>query len=158
MPSPFSIRHRIMAEVLTRFTTILTANGYKTQLGANTQQWRLKAWEDSELPAMSIHDPENTTIEENAASQTHQLRVICEVFVAPGATGVEGIYDLIMDVWKATGVDRRWTDSQTVQLAMNTRQIKDTITMDEQGKKIMGAILEFHIEYRTKPFDPDDLA
>jgi hypothetical protein len=153
------IRQKIMDEVVVRFTTITTGNGYETNIGNSVSLWRdLKSTPlvGDELDAVNIMDV--TTSTEKSQQPTgismHTMEVRAEAATQGTAIARDKqVRKMLADMVKAIGTDRKWTVSGTV-LAWDT-SIESTEIDVEQGGEVVGQCqLIFNIMYRTLDFDP----
>jgi len=142
------IRQQLMDAVNTQLKTILTANGYNSQLGRNVFEWREASLEGDELPGIVYRD------REEAAAVTigaHEHRLVLEVVVMlSGEEAPTLVRQMIADVITCIGTDRQWST-----LAEDTAPFNDEeIEIEHGGKKYAGISLKFVITYQTLPFDP----
>lgn len=138
-----SIRQQIISSVDTRFKTILTTNGYQTDIGANVFDWRAEALEDSNLPALIYRDIQCSTEISNISSYTHKMTVEAIAVVA-NDTPVAIIRQIIADIDEAIGVDDRWGN-----LAVLTERISDESGIEIDDKKYAGCRITMVITFRT---------
>ncbi len=139
-------RQSIIDTIDTQLKTILTANGYDTDLGSNVFEWRQVPLQASELPALIYRDAMSETEIIVLDKHTHKLTLEVEVKTEPGAIDGTLARKMIADVVKAIGVDHTWGA-----LAIKTDPLNSEIIFDEGGKEkiISGAIINFEIMYRT---------
>lgn len=150
-----SIRQQIVDKVVERFTGILAAAGYKTDLGKNVHLWRdtseaAAPFGDNELPAANIWDTDNKTEPTTFATRKHTHRLTIEVELRPITTEVDkNLRRMIADIAKAIGVDRTWGG-----LARDTEPFEDKSGLQHAAKVIAGCSYKFVIVYETIAFDP----
>lgn len=147
---PDSLRQQIIDAVDTRFKTILTANGYETDLGQNVFHWKENAFEQDHLPCLEYRDVSDPP--EDIAFQLRLHTITLEVRAyAKGSDVDKTARKLIADIVKCIGTDLTWGG-----LAEDTEQISvpGEINMDHAEKKIAGTLLVFEIEYTSDRFDP----
>lgn len=140
---PDTIRQQVISSVDARFKTILTTNGYQTDIGANVFDWRAEALEDSNLPALIYRDTQCSTEISNIASYTHKMTVEVIAVVA-NDTPMPIIRQIIADIDKAIGVDDRWGG-----LAILTERTGDESGIEIDDKKYAGCRLTMVITFRT---------
>ena len=143
-----SIRQQIIDAIETQLGTILTTNGYETNLGSNIFVWKPEPFAATEVPGADIQDQEETT---DLAAQLHEhLLTIAVKVVGSGATIENDTRKYIADVIKAVGVDVTWGA-----LAQDTAPTGiDLIDVAIDDAVRMGVQLNFIIQYTTVPFDP----
>jgi len=142
-----SIRQTIMAAFEDRLQTILTANGYQTNLGSNVFEWRGTALEDSELPAVIYRDMADTTAL-TFGRQEHKLRVDLDIFTNSTA---DVMRKLIADIHTCMASP----DTTLGGLAEDISPVSDeTIQTEHEDKKYFGISLKVIIQFVTKIWDP----
>lgn len=150
---PTSRRQTLIDAVVTRLRSILTAGGYETNLGQQIHVWRdttAAPWTAAELAngALNLRDPKQASTQELVNKHHHILDLVCEIAVASGLEA-NVIRKMIADVFKAIGVDRKWSGA-----AFDTLPGDDQILVAQNGTAITGALVNFTIHYRTASFDP----
>jgi hypothetical protein len=140
---PDTIRQRIITSLDARLKTILVANGYQTDVGANIFDWRAEALEESDLPALIYRDTLCNTEISNISSYTHRMTVEIIAVVA-NDTPMAIIRNIIADIDKAIGVDDRWGN-----LAVLTERTGDESGVEIDDRKYAGCRLTVVITFRT---------
>lgn len=149
-----SIRQRIVSAIITRLQDISIANGYKTDIGTNVEDWRVD-WQQDELPAISVCDmvAENN-FEHSATQQTiRQLPIQIRIFTA-SSTPAADLRKMIADVEQAIRVDDRWKVSG-VGLVQHTRPLRDGFLIPEGQFEIIGGVVEIEVQYLTSKFNSE---
>jgi hypothetical protein len=140
---PDTIRQRIITSLDARLKTILVANGYQTDVGANIFDWRAEALEESDLPALIYRDTLCNTEISNISSYTHRMTVEIIAVVA-NDTPMAIIRNIIADIDKAIGVDDRWGN-----LVVLTERTGDESGVEIDDRKYAGCRLTVVITFRT---------
>lgn len=151
-----SQRQKLVDAVKARFQAILTSGGYETDLGSNVFVWRDLIdvpLDPSELPACSVWDVKDTTDQKITSIHENTLDFEVHVVFSNDTTTAVKVRKGIADVRKAIGVDRQWT-YQSVRLARDTVNTSDQIMVNQAGKVIGAAKINFSIIYRTTGWDP----
>jgi len=141
-------RQRIMDVLETRLATILTTNGYKTNIGSNVQSWKDTPWESGGLPCVEIRDTEESVDNSAINEWWHSLEVEIRVFTT-GSAADDSLRLAEADVIQAMGTDR-----EVSTLAEDTIKSADPVPIEvvHGGKKYFGSMLRFTVEYSTDPF------
>lgn len=148
-----SRRQQIVDAVKARFETISIANGYETDIGATVALWRDTINvrpADTDLPLLNILDRSCQSSNSSFAirKQEHRLTIEVELWTASSTVDTT-IRKMLADLAKAIGVDRKWGG-----IADNTEPLGDDIGVEQQGRKIAGALYKFVIVYHTNAWDP----
>lgn len=139
-----SIRHQIMAALITLMKTITTANGYTINLGNSVKEWRLTSIEQDDLPFMVVRDVNDVMPEVSTAGRRdHQLEVEIDIFFK-GSTSARDARNIVADVAKAIG-----TDETLGGLAYNTEIASAALELEQTDKIYSAAQVAAVIEYRT---------
>lgn len=132
--------------------TILTTNGYETDIGGNVFEWHTTAWEESELPALDIRDI-GETVEVRGGNHSYTLTIEIEAKVS-GTTSGTIMRDIVGDILKAVGTDTKFSG-----LIQNTRPLQiESFGFSQQDKRIASILITFELSYVTKAFSPFVLA
>ncbi|MBK8468090.1 MAG: hypothetical protein IPL32_19935 [Chloracidobacterium sp.] len=154
---------KIIAAIVTRMQTILTANGYQTNNGTRVADSRPN-WDQTELPAISVFQGRAESQEQSNASRktVHEMPVMIKVFLERG-TDASNARIAIADVKKAirgTGsqsdnyLAERWPASG-IGLAMMTRETAYSIEYAEGTFEITGAQVEIAVQFITDKFNAE---
>lgn len=150
-----SLRQKIIDAIIVRMSSILTTNGYVTNIGANVYDWRTQFHED-ELPAVSVCDLTAETVTPDGVSNprrvAHLLTVQIRVYAVRDETPAN-IRSMIADVITAIGQDDRW-HSGGVGLAMTTRPVRDGFLIPQDSFEIIGGFVEVEVSYLTEKWNP----
>jgi len=159
---------RIITEIVTRLQTILTTNGYQTDIGTNVEDSRPNWDEEADLPAISVFEGRTASHEgpDSRRKTIHEMPVAIKVFLKRG-TSAANARTAISDVKKAilgTGTQsnnylaERWpitVDNQTGGLAMVTAETGHFIEYAEGTFEIVGAQVEIEVSYITNKFNAE---
>lgn len=151
-----SIEQKIMTAVVARMATILTTNGYVTNIGTHCEDSRTN-WDQSELPAMSVFQGETTPVPEDDERQlvTRTMQVLIKVFAEQldtAALTAALMRNVIKDVYQAIRTDLFWT-VLTVKLALDTEEGTHGIEYQENSFEVIGAQVAITIQYRSHLFN-----
>ncbi len=146
-----SIRQKIVESVKTRFAAILIASGYQTNIGQRVFLCRPTQPKETDLPVLNIWDLREQT--RPLLSKVHEHTLEIEVFImcgnSKGEALAEYIRNVISDLMKAIGTDRRWSD-----LAVDTEPGDSEYELDSETKQLTGTVrFRFKIKYRTLFWD-----
>lgn len=152
-----SIRQKLISAMVARMQTILTTNGYETNLGNHVADWQTN-WDESELPALSVCDlvaeedgDEDGDPFAQGALTMHTLPVQFRIFTNSNTPATE-LRKMIADVKKAIKTDWRWTVAGK-KLALKTIPKRSGLIVSEQNFEVAGAAVEVEVLYLTKLFD-----
>lgn len=155
-----SKRQKIVDAIVARMATILTANGYDTDLGTLVEDWRIH-WQDEDLGstgAISVCDlPAEAAPTEGRANPQNTIWLM-PVQIRFQFRRTDTIAELvrkgIRDINAAIRTDDRWTVSN-VGLAMITRPSKEGPLIPEDSFEIVGGVVEFEVQYITQKFNAE---
>jgi hypothetical protein len=144
-----TLRQQIVTKITERMALILTASGYETNAGQNVDEWRSDAdlHDRANLPAIGVFDVSDDWEPESYGQ--HRYMHTMRVQLRCVATSTAEIRKVIGDVHTAINTDRGWSS-----LAAETLPISDRMIVDEAERKILGAIVEVEIKYRSTGFSP----
>ena len=155
-----SKRQKLVDAIVARMQTILTANGYETDLGTNVADWRLN-WQDDDLGstgAISVCDlvaeAAPTAGRQNPQETIWLLPVQIRFQFKRTDTIAELVRKGIRDINAAIRTDDRWTVSN-VGLAMITRPLREGPIIPEDSFEIVGGVVEFELQYITQKFNAE---
>jgi hypothetical protein len=147
-----TLRQSIVSAVVTRMGLINGSSPYETAAGSNVSEWRSDADlydRDNELPAIGVHDSSDDWEAESFSSVAPEFKHTLRVQLRCLATTPAIIRKVVGDVHTAINTDRTWGG-----LAVQTMPISDRLIVDEAERKVMGAIVEIEILYRTLGYGP----
>lgn len=143
-------RQTIVSNLKTLLQTISVANGYYTALGSNVKLFSVLPVQEDELPCVIIYDKSDSIDGEGTQGSYNiwnkTLKVTLQI-VCSGNTPDTTIRQLITDCYKAIGSDNTLSGN-----CLQINAIGDSIDLEQQSQKIMGAAIELEILYRTKRF------
>ena len=149
-------RQRLVAEVDTRLKTILTANGYLTNLGSNVKHWYTGTLSED---ALAYRDVDLSPGEGEAYNTDFwTLTFNVEVALLSGNATPEMARKVFADIYKALGTDELWTitvtDPDDTELATKTSYLGDVMEVEHEQQKVFSPTLSFAIDFNTTSFDP----
>ncbi len=101
-------RQVIVDAIRTRLATILSSNGYNTDIGRHVFEWKVTAFADSDLPAVTFRDTDPTFRELTGGMQEVSLPVAFIIGAALGASTMQVLRAAIEDVLSAINSDFTW--------------------------------------------------
>lgn len=158
-----SIRQRLMDAIELRCKTILKANDYATNLGANVFVWRPQidptTFQEHELPALNLRDTLCQVGSKQINHHEFDLTIEADVIHAKGKLTAAEVRKMIADFYVCLGVDRYWNETGEggERLAQRTDPVSDEMTVEQEGRTIGGARVTFTVQFRTAPYAPDTL-
>ena len=148
-------RQLLLDAVKARLATIRTAAGYYTDIGATVSEWRVTAFDEGELNAVTVRDPEDLPIAGtiqgmNAVMDRHLTVVIGLPFWGGSAEAAAVVRKAVADVYKAIGAsDGIYPGEQWGGLAMQTEDLGNTLVVRQEDQKVVGVDITIRIQYRT---------
>ena len=147
------IRTQILTALAARLATITTANGYRTNIGSDVDEWSATALDPNESALRVEYRDEAGTTEWYAVGlHLHTLpvtlRVVCQNNTAGSA--LTTVRSAMADIYQAI-----YTDVTFGGLAQDTNQ-EGQVREDykEAGDRAAGAEVVYRIEYTTAPGTP----
>jgi len=141
-------RQSIIDALEARLQTILTSNGYETNVGSNVYERHPKPVPIANIPCVIYAD-----VEEEISLVTQEtnrfISVELEIFTA-GTTALNTIRKILADIEKAIGTDKGTFGG----LAVTTWILENTLAMDQESKIISGAVMTIRIHFKTNQYDP----
>ncbi len=141
-----SVRQSIVNAVRQRLGTILTANGYNTDIGANVLEWQTTPVPSGDLPAVTFRDTDSETEAWTMSERDVKLKVAIEAFGSDVSASV--LRNYIEDIYAAIAVDETWGG-----LALVTEPVSDTIDMRKADEGIGRAQVNITIEYQAQKWE-----
>lgn len=144
---PDTIQQKLVDALILRLKDISVVNGYANDI-VRVDDWRVAPFELKQLPALNVRDygVDYNVATKNAGAMQNRFLVAVEI-VTNFATTTQ-IRSIVGDVWKAVSIDRGWGC-----LAHDTIPIKQRMAVEEDGKRVQGAILELAIDAVSNTFD-----
>lgn len=139
--------------VIARMQTILTTNGYATNIGTTVEDSRPNWDQDDDLPATSVFTG-TTKVEPNADNERFCIRlmpVMIKVFFERLATPTltaQFARKAIKDVIKAVGTDQTFGN-----VVLMTRPGDHGMEFAENTFEITGAQIEIEVAYHSQKFN-----
>jgi hypothetical protein len=101
-------RQAIVDAIRGRLATILSSNGYNTDIGGHVFEWKVTAFADADFPAVAFRDTDPTIRELTGGMQEVSLPVEFIVGIASGASTMQVMRAAIEDVLAAINQDWTW--------------------------------------------------
>ncbi len=101
-------RQAIVDAIRARLATILTTNGYNTNIGLHVFEWKVTAFAESDFPAVAFRDTDPKVRELTGGMQEVSLPVEFIIGAASGASTMQIIRAAIEDVLSAINSDFTW--------------------------------------------------
>lgn len=144
-------RQQIVDAVETRLKTILTSNGYYTDLGNEVYVWLQRPIEDAKTLSAIIRDLEQEEITFEDQNSTHLHRKNLEVEIEIVSSSASALRQAEADVNKAIGTDPTWGG-----LAELTRPYNSVpVFPDQKERKRTGIARTIIIQYKTEAWQED---
>lgn len=143
-----TLRQRIVDVIATRLSTILIAEGYKTDAGKTVVAWSEHALAENKLPALTYRDMGNAPEQATVGRVDNFLTMEVGGIAVRDATGQAQMREIIADVLQMVGADETWSG-----LAFDTQIPSEDpdIIMLENGQ--FSAMITLTIEYNTERFN-----
>ena len=148
-----------MDEIVVRFQTVTTANGYETNIGSNVNLWRphnTSPFSGSDLDALNLKD----TVANAGSDDTpmgvseYEMEIQAEAVTKDVAIPTDKkCRKMLADLIKAIGTDRYFTVSGS-RLVWDSRIVTSSIDVQQVGDIIGGCQLAFTVLFRINNFDP----
>lgn len=146
-----TIRQQIVNKNLTALETILTANGFETEIGLNVSEWRTAPFSASELPAVVFRDLDEPQTQSSPRSPRVERQLHCQIeVVTADDTPMAFIRKALADIEKAIGIA---ASSGWDGLAGNTRPRVSRAIVEQNSNKVGGSTFEYYIDYPTVAFN-----
>jgi hypothetical protein len=149
-----SIRQQLIDAVVARMALIRSTSSYQTDIGANVRVWHPAAFGGAEFHGVNIMDVEETTEDQVTRHQDHKLMMVLDVHAKQGVDTAAYLRNAIADIWAAIGTDRYWTVNSVRLADRGTQPMSSKMLVDQAGKIIGVARIQFQIGYRTAAFNP----
>lgn len=150
-----SKRQKIVDAVVARMKLINGSGSYTTDVDDRVEDSRTN-WQQEEVPAISVFDGDalgTPTSEGRNRGTVHVMPVMIRFFAEQGATAANA-RNGIKDIQTAIRVDDKWTVSGTP-LAMQTRQVRDSILRNADSFEVEGAEVEIEVQFITGKFNAE---
>lgn len=140
-----SIRHQIVTAIDAKLKTILTVNGYETNLGNNVYEFWEEPLEIDELPGVIWKDKSEISTPLVSDFQD-RLLTIGLILQAVGADAPKQLRKMIADIEKAVKSNIQWSG-----LAIDTDAVSmtESFEMEHKDRRIGACRIEFAVKYRT---------
>lgn len=142
------LEQRIFDAVAARFATILTENGYLTNIGQNIFEWKAETWNlATDSPGADLRD-ERIDDTLTFGLEIHKLRITARC-ITDGTASSDTVRSIKADVTTMIGTDPNWT-VDGVELAADTGLVTARLAQIDQGADtVMGVDVQFEVEYTT---------
>ncbi len=167
-----SIEQKIIDAMLVRMATILTGNGFETDIGTTVFDNRPNIDQGEDLPAINLVQGTTRTVEinDNRRQSIRLMPVLIEaMFNRADAAEIDAAYarKAIKDIYKAIRSDgtaqdgflaERWPAVEGTKpgLAMDTREKNHAIVRAETSYEITGVQVEIEVQYLSGKFNLED--
>jgi hypothetical protein len=150
-----TVRQTIIDAVDYRLKTILTANGYNTDIGENARPWIDEPAEQAELPRVEYRDTDVDINIENEPDNVHtcKLAITGEVIMS-GATAIEEARKAETDLLQAIYIEAGPESGRWGGVALKTDPPKTKVIIKQTAEKNVAIDFSFDITYRTLTWDP----
>jgi len=140
-------RQQIVEALDNLLKTILTTNGYETNLGRNVFEWRATPLIENEMPGVVWRDTADTV---DLTIGQHQHNLTFEILLfAQGQTAPSTIRKMMADVVKAIG-----SDLTLGGLVEDIKPQSENMGTEQAEKFNAVAVISFIVIYTTEPFNP----
>jgi hypothetical protein len=148
MPSK---HQRIITAVVERLETILTTNGFETNVGTRVRDSKPN-WQQADLPAISVFEMP-TDAERAPDNSRHTIWLMGIQIKAFFEKGTDASYgrQVIADIYKAIKVDEQWSDPNPV--AVLSRPRRHGVEYDAESFEVAAANVEIEVMYQTEKFN-----
>jgi hypothetical protein len=148
-----SKRQQIISAIKTGLQGITIANGYETDLGNYIYEWKLAAYQSTELPGADLRDTTETVTN---TIDLHQHDMTVEVKILGNTSSIAAdIRKRLADVIKAVKTDLTWGGLAEDTVVIGEDLIEAEINITGTGAvKVNAASARFTVSYTTAPFDP----
>lgn len=151
-----SKRQKLVDAIVARMQTILTINGYATNIGQTVADWNVH-WQQAELPAISVCD-----LPANPADSSQDGKLDRTIWLMPVQIRIYAVKDadpsnvreMVKDVQRAIRQDPQFKVS-TVPLAMQSWPESEGFMIPEDSFEIDGGVLQFMVQFITRKFDAE---
>lgn len=161
---PESKRQKIVSAIAERMQTILTADGFETDLGQNVHDWRINFQEDelSDTGALSVCDqvatvPEYRDGRSDPKESIWMLPIEIRIFFkkADGAANVrKGLKDVNQAIRGNGGQSDRFPVAN-VGTVMISRPLKEGVFVPDDNYEVIGGLVEFEVQFITAKFNSE---
>lgn len=137
-----NLRQQVFAAVKAGVETVLTTNGYATNIGAHVFEWKAEPWDpENDVPGVDLRDEDAGEIL-TVGEELHRLKVHCRCAFEGNATSSE-VRKVIADLTTLIGLDPSWGG-----LAQDTGRVSADLAEIDQGEHTaMGVDAVFEVEY-----------
>jgi hypothetical protein len=146
-----TIREQIITALDTRFTMILQAGGYNTNLGTAVYHWQTENIPEDACPALVYHDPKETV--ELASLQELEHTIALEIALKYAVSDIADVYGGIEDVMTLFGAINAVNDLLG-QLLVDVTPTGNEINIDISGQTIIvTAGINIDVIYRSRKWE-----
>lgn len=141
------LRQTFIGVIIAKLKTIKKAEGFNSDIGESVFEWRNNSFDPSELPALVLRDPDDTT-EDDLQTLQHALKI--EIDIVSSNEKIEevskDIREIVSDILKAFGEFEADINQKCKYLGSET--------LFEHKDVVYGGIrTSFVIEYPTKRWE-----
>jgi len=141
---PDTIRQQLIGAIDTKLKTILTANGYYSNLGQNVDEWNLSPLDTAggETFRLTYRDEDEGRADVTVGNQDMTLSITV-LILASGSTSLADVREMLADVVAAMHADPTWSGLANDTNMDGTAKLVKAEAADTAG----GVELKFGIEY-----------
>lgn len=148
-------RQRLVDEVDARLKTILTANGYMTDIGSNVHHWYTAT---KDVESLEYRDPRRVPADKEVyGADFFTLTFDIEVNLYSSNATPEYARKVFADIETMIGKDDEWiiqVGEEDVALATDTSYLGDEMEVQHEEKKVFAPVCSFSITYYNPTFNP----
>jgi len=141
-----TVRQSILENLIARLKLMTIANGYSVDYPV-VDEWRMKALEEDDLPAVIIEDPRDQVKQTAPKVLDHELTVNIYIVVTQ-STAPEKLRNYIQDLYVCLGADRTCNN-----YAEDITPIDDEIELQVEGVTWGIVRTTWAITYQTQAWD-----
>lgn len=158
-----SKRQKIVDAIVARMETILTSNGYSTNIGQNVHEWETNFQQEDlatngatsvcDLPATAADTSQDGKLDRTIWLMPVQIRHYAEKEATPANTRTR-----IKDIQAAIRTDPQFKITvglSQVPLAMQSWPETEGPMIPEQSFEVIGGVFQFTVQFITRKFDAE---
>jgi hypothetical protein len=139
-----SIRQQIIDAVVARMKTILTTNGYITNVGEHVWEWKTTPYGPKDRPGLSVREPVTNVTAQCDAYVDWAMELEIEIVAEDAALTAAQLRSMKEDIYKAIGTDEYWGN-----LAARTHPVSDEAELVQEDTVLGAGLVKIKILYKT---------